>query len=91
MLSNGQKVGERYEIVKSIGEGGMAIVYLADDLITRKEVAVKIIKEDTMKNPVNLTRFEREKSIRRYLAPKGTEAIERFAVSSFNKLSFAFA
>ena len=53
-------VDERYKIKSLLGEGGMATVYLADDLITRKEVAVKIIKEDTMKNPVNLTRFERE-------------------------------
>ena len=53
-------IDERYKIKSLLGEGGMAIVYLADDLITRKEVAVKIIKEDTMKNPVNLTRFERE-------------------------------
>lgn len=53
-------IDERYKIKSLLGEGGMATVYLADDLITRKEVAVKIIKEDTMKNPVNLTRFERE-------------------------------
>ena len=53
-------IDERYKIKSLLGEGGMAIVYLADELITRKEVAVKIIKEDTMKNPVNLTRFERE-------------------------------
>lgn len=53
-------IDERYKIKSLLGEGGMASVYLADDLITRKEVAIKIIKEDTMKNPVNLTRFERE-------------------------------
>ena len=48
------------KILKVLGEGGMAIVYLANDIITNKEVAVKIIKEETMKNPLNLTRFERE-------------------------------
>ena len=53
-------IDERYKIKSLLGEGGMASVYLSDDLITRKEVAIKIIKEDTMKNPVNLTRFERE-------------------------------
>ena len=30
MLSKGQKINERYEIVKNIGEGGMANVYLAN-------------------------------------------------------------
>ena len=53
-------VDERYKIKSLLGEGGMAVVYLAEDLITRKDVALKIIKEETMKNPVNLTRFERE-------------------------------
>ena len=56
----GEIIDERYKVKSLLGEGGMAQVYLADDLIARKEVAIKIIKEDTMKNPVNLTRFERE-------------------------------
>ena len=33
MLSKGQKINDRYEIIKTIGEGGMANVYLANDLI----------------------------------------------------------
>ena len=33
MFSKGQKINDRYEIVKSIGEGGMANVYLAYDTI----------------------------------------------------------
>lgn len=53
-------INERYRIKSLLGEGGMAVVYLAEDIITHKDVAIKIIKEDTMKNPVNLTRFERE-------------------------------
>jgi serine/threonine-protein kinase len=56
----GEIIDERYKVKSLLGEGGMAQVYLAEDLIARKEVAIKIIKEDTMKNPVNLTRFERE-------------------------------
>ncbi len=53
-------IDDRYKIIRILGEGGMATVYLAEDIISGKEVAVKIIKEETMKNPVNLTRFERE-------------------------------
>ncbi len=56
----GDIIDERYKIKTILGEGGMAIVYAAEDLITKKDVAIKIIKEETMKNPVNLTRFERE-------------------------------
>jgi serine/threonine-protein kinase len=60
IMKLGEIIDERYKVRSLLGEGGMAQVYLADDLIARKEVAIKIIKEDTMKNPVNLTRFERE-------------------------------
>ena len=60
MIKNDDIIIERYRIRKTLGEGGMAVVYLAFDLVTKKEVAIKMIKEDTMKNPVNLSRFERE-------------------------------
>ena len=51
---------DRYRINSLIGEGGMALVYEAYDMINKKNVAIKIIREETMKNPLNLTRFERE-------------------------------
>lgn len=53
-------IDNRYKIVKELGEGGMAIVYKAIDQISDKEVTIKIIKDETMRNPINLTRFERE-------------------------------
>ena len=59
-IRTGDLIDERYRIIKLLGEGGMALVYEAFDMILKKNVAVKIIKEETMKNPLNLTRFERE-------------------------------
>lgn len=56
----GDVLDDRYEIESVLGEGGMAVVYHAKDIITDKDVAIKIIREETMKNPLNLTRFERE-------------------------------
>jgi eukaryotic-like serine/threonine-protein kinase len=56
----GDIVEDRYQVLGDLGEGGMAQVYKAKDVITEKLVAIKIIKEETMKNPLNLTRFERE-------------------------------
>ena len=35
MVTKGQRINGRYEIIKSIGEGGMANVYLAYDTILR--------------------------------------------------------
>ena len=59
-MKTGDIIDDRYEVQGVLGEGGMAIVYKAKDIITEREVAVKMIKEETMKNPLNLTRFERE-------------------------------
>ena len=60
MLSNGQKIGERYEIVKSIGEGGMANVYLAKDTILDRKVAIKVLRGDLSNDEKFIRRFQRE-------------------------------
>ena len=60
MLSKGQKINGRYEIVKSIGEGGMANVYLANDEILDRKVAVKVLRGDLSADEKFIRRFERE-------------------------------
>lgn len=59
-MKKGDLIDERYRIESVLGEGGMAIVYEATDIISQKPVAIKIIKAEMMKNPINLSRFERE-------------------------------
>lgn len=59
-MKTGELIDERYLITNILGEGGMATVYEATDVISKKTVAIKIIKEDVMSNPVNLSRFDRE-------------------------------
>ena len=46
MVSKGQRINDRYEIQKLIGEGGMANVYLAHDTILDRKVAVKVLRGD---------------------------------------------
>ena len=60
MLSKGQKINNRYEIVKSIGEGGMANVYLANDKILNRKVAVKVLRGDLSSDDKFIRRFQRE-------------------------------
>lgn len=60
MLSKGQKINDRYEIIKSIGEGGMANVYLAQDTILDRKVAVKVLRGDLENNEKFIRRFQRE-------------------------------
>ncbi len=53
-------ISNRYIIVKLIGEGGMADVYLAIDSILKREVAVKVLRGELADDPVNLQRFQKE-------------------------------
>lgn len=53
-------IAERYMIVSSLGEGGMADVYLAIDTILNREVAIKVLRGELSKDPVTLLRFQRE-------------------------------
>ena len=59
----GALVDGRYRINARIGHGGMSEVYEANDIINRKTVAVKLIREDVMKNPINFRRFQNEATI----------------------------
>ena len=60
MFSKGHKINDRYEIIKSIGEGGMANVYLANDNILDRQVAVKVLRGDLSGDQKFVRRFERE-------------------------------
>ena len=60
MLSSGQVINGRYEIIKLIGEGGMANVYLAYDPILKRNVAVKILRGDLSNDEKFVKRFKRE-------------------------------
>ena len=53
-------INERYEVIKSIGEGGMANVYLAKDTILDRDVAVKVLRGDLSNDDKFIRRFERE-------------------------------
>ena len=56
------RIGNRYIVRKSIGEGGMADVYLAYDAILKREVAIKVLRGELNEDPINLQRFQREAS-----------------------------
>ena len=60
MITKGQKINDRYEIIRSIGEGGMANVYLARDIILERNVAIKILRGDLAGDEKFVRRFQRE-------------------------------
>ena len=60
MIVKGQKISDRYEIKKLIGEGGMANVYLGYDTILERDVAVKVLRGDLADDEKFVRRFRRE-------------------------------
>ena len=59
----GQIVDGRYRVSRRLGEGGMAYVYLADDLEGRGQVAVKILTPRLSRDPSSMERLRREAAI----------------------------
>jgi serine/threonine-protein kinase len=60
VITKGQKINNRYEIIRVIGEGGMANVYLAEDTILNRKVAVKVLRGDLSSDEKFVRRFQRE-------------------------------
>ena len=61
MIQIGKIFAGRYRIIKQIGRGGMADVYLAKDLILdEEEVAVKVLRTNYQTDPIAVARFQRE-------------------------------
>ena len=56
----GTIIAERYRIVRMLGQGGMATVYLADDRSTGQQVALKIMHDDLAHDPEFVRRFATE-------------------------------
>ena len=59
-LFPGTLLGERYEIIQLLGQGGMGAVYKARDRELEREVALKVIRADMAANPEILKRFKQE-------------------------------
>ena len=55
-----RQLGGRYQLGPMIGTGGMADVYLAEDLRLHREVAIKILRSDLARDPAFVTRFNKE-------------------------------
>ncbi|MGR3763813.1 Stk1 family PASTA domain-containing Ser/Thr kinase [Rossellomorea sp. NS-SX7] len=59
-MMNGKRISDRYRIIKLIGGGGMANVYLAHDMILDREVAIKMLRMDFANEEEFIKRFQRE-------------------------------
>ena len=53
----------RYEVIQELGQGGMAIVYLARDPYIKRQVAVKVLPRQFTFDPQFRARFQREAEV----------------------------
>lgn len=53
-------LGNRYEIIRKIGDGGMAFVYEAKDRLLNRIVAVKVLRPEFVDDEEFLAKFKRE-------------------------------
>lgn len=56
----GEVVARRYQVLQTIGHGGMGTVYEAWDQVTGADVALKVVRWDTGRDPALIARFRRE-------------------------------
>jgi beta-lactam-binding protein with PASTA domain len=61
-IEPGSIIGDRYELLRQLGAGGMARVYLAHDLLLGRRVAIKVLSERYAADPAFVERFRREAS-----------------------------
>ena len=55
----GQKLSH-YRLVEKIGEGGMGVVWSAEDTVLQRTVAIKVLPDEFSADPGRLARFEQE-------------------------------
>ena len=60
MNLEGKLLGSRYELVEKIGNGGMSTVYKAMDKVLKRDVAVKILRDEFTTDEEFIKRFEAE-------------------------------
>src|SRR3954469_10882475 len=54
------KIPDRYKLIEEVGQGGMAIVYRAQDETLKRLVAIKILHQHLAAEPESKARLERE-------------------------------
>lgn len=66
-----------FQIVRELGRGGMGVVYLADDRVLKRQVAIKVLGPDASRAGLAFLRFEREAQAAARLSHPGIVRIFR--------------
>lgn len=80
-LAPGVTINETYLLLKVLGSGGKATVYLARDLILGEELAIKILHSHVVSDTSNYERFRREAKITARLQHKHIVRVQAFGMT----------
>jgi eukaryotic-like serine/threonine-protein kinase len=86
LLQIGSVLGNRYEILQLLGEGGMGAVYKARDVELERDVALKVIKSELADHPEILRRFKQELILARQVTDRNV--IRIFDIGEAGKTKF---
>jgi serine/threonine protein kinase len=78
ILSSGDLILERFEIVRLLGSGGMGDVYETVDRELRQTVALKMIRPEIARNTTIVARFKKEVRLARHLSGPNICRIHEF-------------
>jgi tetratricopeptide (TPR) repeat protein/tRNA A-37 threonylcarbamoyl transferase component Bud32 len=85
-LATGSLLGDRYEILDLIGEGGMGCVYKVRDRELDKVIALKLIRSDQSQDPTVIQRFKQELLLARNVTHKNV--IRLYDIGESNGFKF---
>lgn len=81
----GRTLDDRYLIRSHVGSGGMSRVFLADDLVMHREVAIKMLREEFAKDEASVRRFTHEAKAVSMLSHPNVVSVYDVAMSSKDK------
>jgi len=59
-ITPGTRIADKYRVVRTLGQGGMGVVYLAEHERLERKVAIKLLHAQLEQQGVAIKRFERE-------------------------------
>lgn len=81
----GRTLDDRYLIRSHVGSGGMSRVFLAEDLVMHREVAIKMLREEFAKDEASVRRFTHEAKAVSMLSHPNVVSVYDVAMSSKDK------
>ena len=77
-LTQGSIIGDRYEVLKPLGRGGMGMVYKAHDRMLEESVAIKVLRAEYFNNKEMAQRFRHEIKLARRVSHRNVCRIHEY-------------